>query len=53
MYAVQMPSLGSYMHKFSTRILTTCLPAAGSVAMASKREIEVHTRRFFIPRAEI
>jgi len=35
-----MPSLGNYMHKFSTRILTTCLPAAGSVVMAKKREIK-------------
>jgi len=28
------------MQKFSTRILTTCLSAAGTVVMAEKREIK-------------
>ena len=31
---------GKYMHKYSTRILTTCFPAVGSVVMAKKREIK-------------
>jgi hypothetical protein len=35
-----MPSLGNYMRKFNTIIMTTCLPAAGSVVMAKKREIK-------------
>jgi hypothetical protein len=35
------------MHKFSIRILTTCLPAAGRVVMAKKREIKF-TRGGFV-----
>jgi hypothetical protein len=42
-----MPSLGNYMRKFSTIILTICLPATGSVVMAKKREIKF-TRGGFV-----